>query len=127
MVFLLGWIVVALLLALWSGLLWTAHGLLAGLLSHAGTLGPGDWQLPASLAAWLPASVAEWLAALLETLAPQWQALAGSLPLLSGGATVLAWLVWGVGAVLLLGMALAAHLAVTWWRKSGQPTVAALR
>jgi hypothetical protein len=102
---------------------WSGQALLAAMLAHAGTLGAGDWSLPASLAAWLPVPVAEWLAAVLENLTPQLQALAGALPWLSGGVTVLAWVVWSVGALLLLGIGLAVHVAVALWRKSRDSTV----
>lgn len=131
MVFLLGWVFVLLLLALWSTLVWSGEALLAALLSQAGTIGTSDWSLPQALTAWLPVPVAEWLAALLENLTPQLQALAGALPWLSGGVTVLAWVVWTAGAVLLLGIGLAIHVAVALWRKSQRatpgPAVAALR
>ncbi|KQY89224.1 hypothetical protein ASD35_17180 [Pelomonas sp. Root1444] len=122
-VIVLGWVLVLLLLALWSGLVWSGQALLAAMLAHAGTLGVGDWSLPAALTAWLPVPVAEWLAALLENLTPQLQALAGTLPWLSGGVTVLAWVVWSVGALLLLGVGLAVHVAVALWRKSRNSTL----
>jgi hypothetical protein len=131
MVFLLGWVLVLLLLALWSALVWSGEALLGAMLSHAGAIGTSDWSLPEALTAWLPVPVAEWLAGTVETLAPQLQALAGMLPALSGGVTVLAWVVWSVGAVLLVGIGLAIHVAVALWRKSKRstpgPAVAALR
>lgn len=131
MVFLVGWVLVLLLLALWSGLVMAGHALLVAMLTHAGGIGSGDWSLPASLTAWLPGPVADWLVSTLETLTPQLQSLAGMLPSLSGGVTVLAWVVWALGALLLLGIGLAIHLAIALWRKSRQSTapqtVAALR
>ncbi|MFG6441756.1 hypothetical protein [Roseateles sp. LKC17W] len=128
---LLGWMLVLLLLALWSGLVWSGEALLAAVLSHAGNLGSGDWSLPAALTAWLPVPVTEWLAGTLETLTPQLQALVGTLPWLSGGVTVLAWVVWSVGALCLFGIGVAIHVGVALWRKSRnstlQPSVIALR
>ena len=126
-----GWVLVLLLLALWSGLVWAGEALLAALLSQAGTLSAGDWSLPEALTAWLPVPVAEWLAGTLETLTPQLQALVGTLPWLSGGVTALAWVVWGLGAVLLVGIGVAVHVGVALWRKSArstlQPSVTVLR
>jgi hypothetical protein len=123
MVLLVGWVLVLLLLALWSGLVMAAHALLVAMLSHAGTLGMSEWSLPESLTAWLPTPLGEWLVSTIETLTPQLQSLAGLLPSLSGGATVLAWVVWAVGALMLLGVGLAVHVAIALWRKSKQSTL----
>lgn len=126
-----GWVLVLLLLAVWSGLVWVGQALLAGLLSQAGSLGAGSWRLPEVLTAWLPVPVAEWLAVALETGLPQLQALLGMLPALSGSVVVLAWLAWSAGALLLLVAGVAVHVAVALWRKSRLSTppqpVAALR
>lgn len=124
MVFLVGWLVVLLLLALWSGLVWAAESLLVNLLSRAGTIDAADWSLPEALTAWLPVWAAEWLASTVETLTPQLQALVSGLPWLSTGVSVLAWVVWGVGALLLLGIGLAIHVGVALWRKSKRSTLA---
>jgi hypothetical protein len=122
MAFLVGWILVLLLLALWSGLVVAVHSFLAGLLAHAGTLGVGDWSLPESLRDWLPTAVGDWLVSTVETLSPQLQSLASALPSLSGGVTVLAWAVWTAGALVLLVFGLAIHVAIALWRKSKQST-----
>jgi hypothetical protein len=131
MAFLVAWVLVLLLLALWSSLVWAVQSFLAALLSHAGRLGAGDWSLPDSLRDWLPRAVADWLVSTVETLTPQLQSLAGALPSLSGGITVLAWVVWALGAALLLVLGLALHVGVALWRKSARSSapdqVAALR
>jgi hypothetical protein len=123
MVIVAGWVLVLLLLALWSALVWAGEALLAAVLTKAGSLSAGDWSLPEALTAWLPVPVAEWLAGTLETLTPQLQALVGTLPWLSGGVTALAWVVWGLGALLLVCIGVAVHVAVALWRKSAQPTL----
>ncbi|MFN3304981.1 MAG: hypothetical protein ACK44A_14860 [Roseateles sp.] len=112
------WAIALLLLACWSGFVWAAHALLTALLTHAGSLGTGDWQLPEPLAAWLPTELATWLAGALETLAPQLQALLGWVPALSGGVTVLGWLLWGLGAVPLLILTGLCHAALATWLRS---------
>lgn len=117
MMFLALWAVVLTLLACWSAAVWAANVLLTALLSQAGQLGNGDWQLPASLAALLPVPVAEWLAGTLETLAPQLQAMLAWVPAMSGGVTVLAWVAWGLGAVPLLLAAAATHAVLRRWRR----------
>ena len=122
MVFLVGWVLVLLLLlALWSGLVWSGTAMLAALLSHAGALGSGDWSLPPALTDVLPTWASEWLAATLENFTPQLQWLAGALPGLSGWVNALGWLVWGVGLLLLLVVGVVIHVAVALIRKSRQP------
>jgi len=118
MAFLVGWVLVLLVLALWSSLVASGHALLVGMLSHTSALGAVDWSLPEWATAWLPQPVGDWLISTLETLTPQLQSLAASLPGLSGGVTVLAWVVWGLGALMLLGIGFAVHVAIALWRKS---------
>lgn len=115
------WIVVVVLLAAWSGLVWTGQAVLTGMLSHVGSLGT-DWVVPDAVTDWLPTPVANWLIGAVETLTPHLHALANGLPSLSTGVTVLAWGVWIVGAVLLLGMALVAQVSVALLRKSKAST-----
>ena len=122
MAFLVGWFLVLLLLALWSGLVMTMHAFLTGLLAHAGGVGAGGWNLPESLRDWLPTAVADWLVSTVETLSPQLQALVAALPSLAGGVTVLAWVAWTLGALTLLVLGLAIHVAIALWRKSKQST-----
>jgi hypothetical protein len=122
MAFVIGWLLVLLLLALWSGLVMAVQSFLAGLLAHAGRLGTGEWSLPESLRDWLPTVVADWLVSTVETLSPQLQALVGALPWLASGITVLAWGVWAVGAGMLFILGLAIHVAIALWRKSKQST-----
>lgn len=129
MVFLVGWVLVLLLLAGWSALVWAGHAVLAAMLSHVGTLGPGEWSLPESLMHWLPVWAAEWLVGTLENWTPQLQSLANSLPSVSSGVTLLAWVVWGGGALALLVVGIVIHVGVALWRKSkaSTPAVTALR
>lgn len=118
MAFLVGWVLVLLLLALWSGLVMTIHAFLTGLLAHAGSVATGGWSLPESLRDWLPTALGDWLVSTVETLSPQLQSLAGALPSLSGSVTVLAWVVWTLGVLMLLVVGLAIHVGVALWRKS---------
>ncbi|RZL36753.1 MAG: hypothetical protein EOP35_10295 [Rubrivivax sp.] len=123
MVLLLGWVLVLLLLALWSSLVWSGQVLLAAMLAKAGTFGAGDWSLPEALATKLPVWAAEWLAATLENWTPQLQSLVSSLPWLSSGVTLLAWVVWAVGAAVLLVIGIAIHVAIALVRKSRASTL----
>lgn len=121
---LVGWVLVLLLLAAWSSFVWSVESLLVALLAKAGTLSPGDWTLPEGLTAWLPEWASVWLVGTLENLTPQLQALASSLPSwVSGGVTVLAWGTWAVGAVVLLVIGIAIHVAIALVRKASRPVV----
>lgn len=118
MIFLALWAVVLALLACWSAFVWAANALLTALLSHAGQMGAGDWQLPASLAAWLPGAVADWLAGSLENLAPQLQSLLGWVPALAGGVTLLGWVLWALGTGLLLVLGALSHVGLAAWQRT---------
>jgi len=122
MVFLVGWVLVLLLLAGWSALVWSGHAVLSAMLAHAGTLGTGDWSLPEGLTAWLPQWAAVWLVGTLENWTPQLQSLASGLPWLSSGVTLVAWGGWAVGALALLLVGLVIHVAIALVRKSRDST-----
>jgi len=122
MAYVVGWVLVLLLLALWSSLVWAVQSFLAGLLAHAGSVSSGGWNLPDSLRDWLPTALADWLVSTVETLSPQLQGLVNALPSLSGGVTVLAWVVLVLGALVLLVFGLAIHVGVALWRKSRHST-----
>lgn len=125
MPYFLVWALVALLLGLWSTLVWAGRALVLATLEHAGTLGVGDWTLPEQLSVLLPTGVAHWLVGTLENLAPHLQAWVDAMPALSGGVSLLAWLAWGMGALLLLAVGLAGHVAVALWRKSSRSSAPA--
>ena len=119
------WALVALLMGLWSSLMWAGRALVLATLENAGTLGIGGWTLPEQLSVLLPTGVANWLVGMLENLAPHLQAWVGAMPALSGSVSLLAWLLWGAGTLLLLAVGLAGHVAAALWRKSSRATAPA--
>ena len=124
---LLVWIVVALLLALWSAACALLHGLLLAL-----TRAPADdwlrrleqWQIPLWLADWLPLSAISAFKAWLT------QAMAELAPLLTAWPSVLDWLApllwasWAVGAAAVLLSGLVASVAVAAISRHGRPAAA---
>jgi hypothetical protein len=115
-------------LLIWSSFvlltfLWTAFAAIAvnvsdwvmGLLANGGSLADpvAALNLPAWLALWVPA---EMVTAIQGTITGTWTWLE---PWLPGASTLgsimsfLIWLSWGVGAVILLGLAIAGHWFVT--------------
>jgi hypothetical protein len=93
------WIIALVLLGLWSLVGWGAHALLVSGIQWAGDLKPLIDRIP--------------FAAIIEQWVPGWQdalrlaldLMVGLLSWMGGAAPVLVWVVWGIGAVLLLGCA----------------------
>lgn len=126
MFYALSWSVVALLLAAWSLALWALHALGTWVLTQAGGLAtpesgtPGPATLPALpdwLAPWLPEGWAPLLQSGLSALGPLVQQLLETMPALAGGLTLAAWLVWGLGAFVLMVLGAALHGLVALWRR----------
>ena len=123
----LTWLVVAALLALWSLAAWALHALALLTVSNAGALsgvasGAGAIAVPDWLAPWVPSEFAQWLGALLAGLGPVIDSLLQAAPALAGGITVGAWVLWGIGTVLLLLVGAGLHLLVAMWRRRGTAT-----
>jgi hypothetical protein len=115
MVYALIWIGVFALIALWSLAAWAMNGLGAWALANAGALGAPAagfeaFALPAWLAPWLPTEVTQALAAMLAALTPAVEALLAQSPALASGLSLAAWVLWALGAglLLLLGLGLSA-------------------
>ena len=128
MFYALSWFGVFSLLALWSLTVWALHAVAVWAISQAGALGGvatgmgsglEGLQLPAWLAMWVPAETAQAVAAMMEGLAPLVQSLLQAVPFLAGGLTVISWVIWGLGAGLLVLVGVALHLLIAFWRRRG--------
>lgn len=124
MVYALSWFFVVALLALWSLLVWALHGAAAWAVVHAGGLkgaasGLGAVTLPAWLAPWVPPELQQLLQALAGGFGPLVDGLLQAMPALAGLLGVLAWGLWGLGALLLVLLGVGAHLLVALWRRRG--------
>lgn len=117
---LLLWIVVGVLMAVWSATVWLGQWLLTVLLGGAGHLPVKDLALPEAWTRWLPQGVSESITQGIESLQPWLQTLLDTMPALAGGVTVLAWITWAVGAALLLLAGGTSHAALRWWQRSQQ-------
>lgn len=115
------WVVVGVLLAMWSATVWLADLVLGALLGGAGHLPVKDLALPEAWTRWLPQGVSEAITQGLETLQPVLQAFIDQMPNLAGGATALAWVVWAVGAALLLLAGGVSHAGLRWWQRNQPP------
>ena len=115
----IGWFVVLSLLALWSLAAWAFHALATWAMTNAGALASGTATLPGLrlpdwLAPWVSPELAQALDALAAGLAPAIQAMIGWAPALAGGLSVAVWVVWAIGAALLVlcGVLLSGLVAV---------------
>lgn len=118
MFYAISWFLALALLALWSLACWSAHALTLWAVTGAGTLagsGPAvadQVVLPDWLAVWLPPALAQEFGSLVASIGPVIQGALEAVPALSGAISVLAWAVWGLGAVVLLALAIGAHVLI---------------
>ena len=128
MFYALSWILVFSLLAIWSLAAWAMHAVAVWGISQAGALtgstsdvasSAGALRLPEWLAPWVPPQVAEAVASVVSGLAPAVENLLQAAPVLAGGLTAGAWVVWGVGSLLLLMLGAALHVLIALWRRRG--------
>lgn len=129
MLYAVSWFLVASLLALWSLFTWAVHAVAVWLVSQAGALsgvatGAVSVTLPPWLSPWIPPGLTAALADWASQVGPMINSLLQAIPSLAGGLTVLAWVVWAIGAMLLVLGGAGLHALVAWWRrKSVPPTV----
>ncbi len=112
------WIVVSMLLAIWSTGVWVLHSLLVWSMAGAGALAGqaqrlDDVTVPGWLALWLSP---EWMLALkaaASTLLPWLESALSLLPSAASWLSPLAWLVWAIG-LLVLAVCAALGQALIW-------------
>ena len=105
------WLLMALLLALWSVAAWVLHalvqwtgtesGALSGLPAQMGTLPAPQW-----LSLWLPLGAQDSWNAALTSFNPLFESLLAFAPALLALLVPAIWLVWALGAVLLVALGL---------------------
>lgn len=122
MVYALSWSLVAVVFAGWSLLVWAVHALATWSLTSAGTLAGGGepgslLSLPAWLAAWVPLDVVAALGDLVAWLGPWVDATLSAAPALAAGLTVLSWVLWGLGSLLLVLLGAGLHGLIALWRR----------
>lgn len=124
MFYAISWFLALALLALWSLACWSAHALTLWAVSGAGTLagsGPAVVDkvvLPDWLSIWLPPTLVQEFGSVLASVGPVIQSALEAVPALSGAISLLAWAVWGVGALVLLALAVGIHLLIALLKRS---------
>lgn len=122
----ISWFIVASLLALWSLFTWAVHAMAVWAVSQAGALsgmasGSVSVSLPAWLAPWVPPGLMADLTDWASQLGLLVEGLLQAMPSLAGGLTVLAWVVWAIGALLLMLTGAGLHALIAWWRRKSVP------
>lgn len=124
MFYVFSWFAVASLLALWSLAAWALHAVAVWSVSNAGAVsgaasGVSNMALPDWLAPWVPTGAVQAVTQLVAGLGPLVDSLLQAAPDLAGGLTVMAWMVWAIGGVLLLLLGAALHVLIALWRRRG--------
>lgn len=109
------WIIALVLLGLWSLVGWGAHALLVSGIQWAGDLRPLIERIP------FAAIIEQWIPGWQDALRLALELMIAVLGWLGGAAPVLVWVVWAVGAVLLLGCAGLLSLVVALVQKNSPP------
>ena len=122
MFYALSWFVVVALLALWSLAAWALNAVAVWTVSNAGALSgaassAGTIRLPDWLAPWVPPEIAQAVSQMLAGLGPVVESLLQAAPVLAGGVTVAAWVIWGIGSVLLVLLGAGLHLLIALLRR----------
>ncbi len=129
MIYAISWFVSLSLLAIWSLLCWGVHAFTVWAMSSAGALATGAAGaagaasvqailLPAWLQGWVPPELLRSLEGWVTSAGPMLQAALESVPALAGAVTVLAWGIWGLGAVFLIALAVGLHVLIRLLRRN---------
>lgn len=124
MFYVLSWFLVVALVALWSLAAWALHAVAVWTVSNAGALagaasGTGTVTAPDWLAPWMPPEMAQWTSQLVAGLAPVVEGLLQAAPVLASGLTMVTWVIWGLGSVLLVLLGAGVHLLIAMSRRHG--------
>ncbi len=118
----LAWFVVLALLAVWSMCVWLLHSIAVWSVTGAGSL-VGQAKkidglaLPNWVSVWVPPDLMLALKSSVSTALPLVESAMGTLPAAATWLSPLAWMVWGLGALLLMAIGAVAHVAMTMMKK----------
>ena len=118
------WFLVFGLFALWSLAAWAVHAVAMWSVSNAGALagvtsGVEDLRLPEWLSPWVPPEIAQTMTSLLSSFAPVVESLLQTAPALTGGLSMVIWVIWGLGSTLLVLLGAGLHLLIAMWHRRG--------
>lgn len=122
MFYAISWFLSFMLLALWSLACWGVHAVTVWAVSNAGALSAGTGAmnavlLPEWLRGWIPPQLTQDFQAMIASVGPMVQSLLETVPALAGAVSVLAWAIWGLGAVVLVALAIGAHVLIAVFKR----------
>ncbi|RYF27791.1 MAG: hypothetical protein EOO33_03100 [Comamonadaceae bacterium] len=121
MFYAISWGLTFMLLGLWSLACWSLHAVTVWAVASAGAFAGGagavDMERVPGLQGWIPPELAGLLHAMVASIGPMVQSLLETVPALAGVATVLAWAIWGLGALLLIGLAIGGHILIAFLQR----------
>lgn len=126
MFYALSWFLSFALLALWSLTCWGLYAVTVWAVAGAGALAGGSAAMGAALwpdwvNVWIPPQLLGDVQAMIASIGPMVQAALETLPFLSGAVAVLAWAIWGLGALTLLALAIGAHVLIALFKRRRTP------
>jgi len=126
MFYALSWFLSFALLALWSLTCWGLYAVTVWAMAGAGALAGGSAAIGSALwpewvNVWIPPQLAGDLQAMIASIGPMVQAGLETVPFLSGAVAVLAWAIWGLGALTLLALAVGAHVLIAVLKRRKRP------
>jgi hypothetical protein len=130
MFYALSWLFVLGLLALWSLGAWALHAITLWSTSNVGALSGHakaveELNLPAWLAPWFPVEWVSAMKAMAAAMMPMVESVLAHAPDLGGGLSVVVWVLWGAGGLLLLLLGAALHAVIALLRRrTGGPLAA---
>ena len=122
MLYALSWFVVFGLIAIWSLAIWALHFFAAWSVSSVGALAGRAESVegvfaPGWITAWIPPEVLLALKSLLSALTPAMDSALIHAPSWAGGLSAALWLLWGIGAVILLVLGGVLHGLIAMFRR----------
>ncbi|UYG51824.1 hypothetical protein [Comamonas endophytica] len=122
MFYALSWSLSFVLLGLWSLVCWGLHAATVWAVAGAGALAGGTAAMgsvraPGGWGVLIPPGLTAEFEALLQSFGPWVEWALSAVPALAGGVTVLAWVIWGLGALALLALAVGAHVLIALFRR----------
>ena len=116
------WFMVLALLAAWSMCIWLLHSIMVWSTTGAGSLVAQSKQidglaLPNWVSVWIPPDLMLALKSSVSTVLPFVESAVGALPTATAWLSPLAWIAWGFGTLLLMGVGALVHVAVIMIRK----------
>lgn len=109
MFFALSWLLIAMLLGIWSIGVWMTHSLLVWSISGIGVIAgqprqPQALELTEAVALWVPEEVLMMLEAAATSALPMIESALSFLPAVTDWLTPISWGIWGIGTLSLLAI-----------------------